>query len=185
MVPLALKYSLPVTLTSNAQTAWPHIHSASWKIHTYHSGDCEVTGMHLLRQPVNFPASVAEDDSLSDCERLIKITQGVQLPVLPTHQSPTSSKMSPWKLWKINSTSMMFVLYEVILRQQAQKPTASPKQPHDFCSSTWRPRKTQQLVFWVLLGRYCTYWFMYDFGRFPFLTLNTSQPFWQLECNKS
>lgn len=38
------------------------------------------------------------------------------------------------------------VLYEVVLRQQAQEPTASPKQPHDFSSSTWRPGKTHSFL---------------------------------------
>lgn len=60
------------------------------KFDTYHSRDCEVTGVHLVSQPVDFPASVAEDDGLSDCERLIEITQCVQLPVLPTNKNKIS-----------------------------------------------------------------------------------------------
>lgn len=58
------------------------------KFDTYHSRDSEVTGVHLVSQPVDFPASVAEDDGLSDRERLIEIAQCVQLPVLPTNKNP-------------------------------------------------------------------------------------------------
>ena len=38
--------------------------------------------MHLLRQPIHLPASVAEDDGLCDRDSLVQITQGVQLPFL-------------------------------------------------------------------------------------------------------
>ena len=38
--------------------------------------------MHLLGQPVDLPAGVAEDNSLSNGECLIEIAQGVQLPLL-------------------------------------------------------------------------------------------------------
>lgn len=38
--------------------------------------------MHLLRQPVDFSPGVEEDDSLGDRQRLIQVTQGVQLPLL-------------------------------------------------------------------------------------------------------
>ena len=36
--------------------------------------------MHLLRQPINLPASVAEDDGLRNRDRLVQIAQSVQLP---------------------------------------------------------------------------------------------------------
>ena len=42
--------------------------------------------MHLLRQPIHLPASVAEDDGLCDRDRLVQITQGVQLPFLLFHR---------------------------------------------------------------------------------------------------
>ena len=38
--------------------------------------------MHLLRQPVNLPASVTEDDGLCDGDRFVKIAQSIQLPFL-------------------------------------------------------------------------------------------------------
>jgi len=38
--------------------------------------------VHLLRQPVHLPASIAEDHGLCDGYRLVQITQGVQLPFL-------------------------------------------------------------------------------------------------------
>ena len=38
--------------------------------------------MHLLRQPVNLPASVTEDDSLCDGDRFVEIAQSIQLPFL-------------------------------------------------------------------------------------------------------
>jgi len=38
--------------------------------------------MHLLRQPIYLPAGVAENDGLSDGDRLVEITQSIQLPFL-------------------------------------------------------------------------------------------------------
>lgn len=38
--------------------------------------------MHLLCQPINFASSVDKDDSLCDGQRLVEITQRVQLPLL-------------------------------------------------------------------------------------------------------
>jgi hypothetical protein len=38
--------------------------------------------VHLLRQPIHLPASVAEDDGLCDGDRLVEIAQSVQLPFL-------------------------------------------------------------------------------------------------------
>lgn len=37
---------------------------------------------HLLRQPVDLPARVAEDDGLRDGQRVVQITQRVELPLL-------------------------------------------------------------------------------------------------------
>lgn len=50
----------------------------------YQSRDCEVSGVHLLGQPVNFSPGVEKDHSLGDCQSFIQITQGVQLPLLST-----------------------------------------------------------------------------------------------------
>ena len=49
---------------------------------TYDGGDGEVAGVHLLREPLDLPARIAEDDGLRDGERLVQIAQGVQLPLL-------------------------------------------------------------------------------------------------------
>ena len=38
--------------------------------------------VHLLRQPVDLPARVAEDDGLRDRQRLVQVAQRVQLPLL-------------------------------------------------------------------------------------------------------
>lgn len=50
----------------------------------YQSWDGEIPGVHLLGEPIHFPARVNEDHSLSDGQSLIEITQRVQLPFL-TH----------------------------------------------------------------------------------------------------
>lgn len=49
---------------------------------TYHGRHREFSRVHLLCQPVNFPPSVAENDSLSDCDSFVKITESIQLPFL-------------------------------------------------------------------------------------------------------
>ena len=49
---------------------------------THHGRDGEVPLVHLLREPVDLPAGVAEDDSLGDGQRLVQVAQGVQLPFL-------------------------------------------------------------------------------------------------------
>jgi hypothetical protein len=38
--------------------------------------------MHLLRQPVNLPAGVTEDDGLCDGDRFVEVAQGIQFPFL-------------------------------------------------------------------------------------------------------
>lgn len=48
----------------------------------HQSGDGEVSGVHLLGQPVHFPPGVDEDDGLSDGQGLVQVTQRVQLPLL-------------------------------------------------------------------------------------------------------
>lgn len=52
----------------------------------YQSRDSEVSRVHLLCQPVDFSPGVEEDDSLGDRQRLVQITQGVQLPLLETEK---------------------------------------------------------------------------------------------------
>lgn len=49
---------------------------------TVHSRDGEVTGSELVREPVNLPTGVAEDDGLGDGDRLVEIREGIQLPLL-------------------------------------------------------------------------------------------------------
>ena len=46
-----------------------------------HGGDGEVTGSELVGEPVDLSAGVAEDDGLSNGDGLVKIGEGVQLPV--------------------------------------------------------------------------------------------------------
>jgi len=49
---------------------------------TVHGGDSEVTSSELVGEPVDLPASVAEDDGLGDGDGLVQVGQGVELPVL-------------------------------------------------------------------------------------------------------
>lgn len=49
----------------------------------YHGGDREVLGVHLLSQPVDLPAGIAEDYSLGDGERLVDVAEGLELPIFP------------------------------------------------------------------------------------------------------
>ena len=48
---------------------------------TVHGRDGEVSVMHLLGEPVDLPPGVAEDDGLSDCQGLVQVAQGVELPL--------------------------------------------------------------------------------------------------------
>ena len=50
-----------------------------------HGGDGEVATLHLLGEPVDLAAGVAEDHSLGDGEGLVEIAEGVKLPVLTLH----------------------------------------------------------------------------------------------------
>lgn len=52
-----------------------------WHI-TVHAADSEVGLAHLVGQPVDLAPGVAEDDSLSDGQCVVEITQSVKLPVL-------------------------------------------------------------------------------------------------------
>jgi len=58
-----------------------HQHFALLLLHiTVHSGDGKLTGMHLLRQPIDLPSRVAEDDGLGNRHRFVQVTECVQLP---------------------------------------------------------------------------------------------------------
>ena len=46
-----------------------------------HGGDSEVTGSELVSEPVDLAAGVAEDDGLGDGDSLVKIGEGVKLPL--------------------------------------------------------------------------------------------------------
>jgi hypothetical protein len=50
------------------------------KIVAYHSRHSEFTRMHLLRQPINLSAGIAENDGLRDGDGLVKITEGIEFP---------------------------------------------------------------------------------------------------------
>lgn len=58
----------------------------------YQSRDGEVSCMHLLCQPIDFSSGVEEDHSLGDGQRLVQITQGVQLPLLERHEKTNHEK---------------------------------------------------------------------------------------------
>mmetsp|Transcript_88339 Transcript_88339/g.142961 ORF Transcript_88339/g.142961 Transcript_88339/m.142961 type:complete len:234 (-) Transcript_88339:621-1322(-) len=51
-----------------------------------HRGHSKVSLAHLVSEPVNLPLRVAEDNSLSDCEGVVKITEGVEFPLLTFHR---------------------------------------------------------------------------------------------------
>mmetsp|Transcript_27262 Transcript_27262/g.80176 ORF Transcript_27262/g.80176 Transcript_27262/m.80176 type:complete len:208 (-) Transcript_27262:727-1350(-) len=50
-----------------------------------HGGAGEIAGVHALREPLHLPPRVGEDDRLGDGERLVEVTERVQLPVLTLH----------------------------------------------------------------------------------------------------
>lgn len=56
---------------------------------SYQSRDGEVSSVHLLRQPVDFSPGVQEDHGLGDGQRLVQITQSVQLPFLEAETDVT------------------------------------------------------------------------------------------------
>lgn len=49
---------------------------------TVHGRDSEVTGSELVGEPVDLPAGVAEDDSLSNGDSLVQVGESIKLPVL-------------------------------------------------------------------------------------------------------
>ena len=63
------------------------------KTHTNDGGDGEVSGVHLLSQPLDLPTSVTEDDSLGDGEGLVQVTQRVQLPLLQQRDVTNCSRI--------------------------------------------------------------------------------------------
>ena len=79
---------------------------------TYHDGTREVPLVHLGGEPVDFPPRVAEDDGLGDGERLVQITQGVQLPLLyhvnSVSVSAIQSKVNRTETDRIVKTSFKF-----------------------------------------------------------------------------
>lgn len=59
------------------------------RLQAYQSRDGEVSGMHLLSQPVYFPPGVDEDDCLCDRQGFIQVAQCVQFPLLQTKLNRT------------------------------------------------------------------------------------------------
>lgn len=49
---------------------------------THHGRDSEISGMHLLCEPINLPPGVDEDHCLGNGQGFIQVTQCVQLPLL-------------------------------------------------------------------------------------------------------
>ena len=49
---------------------------------TDHGRDCELPLVHLLSEPIDLPAGVAENNGLGDGDSLVEITEGVELPLL-------------------------------------------------------------------------------------------------------
>ena len=47
-----------------------------------HGADGEVGVLHFLGQPVDLLLGVAEDDGLGDCEGVVEVDKGVELPLL-------------------------------------------------------------------------------------------------------
>ena len=47
-----------------------------------HGGDREVARLQLVSEPIDFSTGVAEDDGLCDCDSLVEIGEGIQLPIL-------------------------------------------------------------------------------------------------------
>ena len=52
------------------------------RVGSYHGGNSELASVHLFGQQVDLPPSVAENDSLGDRDRLVKIAKRIQFPVL-------------------------------------------------------------------------------------------------------
>ena len=48
---------------------------------THNGRHSEVSSVHLLSQPFDLPAGVAENDGLGDCQGLVQIAEGVQFPL--------------------------------------------------------------------------------------------------------
>lgn len=48
----------------------------------HHGRDGEVSGMHLLGEPIHLPSGVDEDDCLGNGQGFIQVAQCVQLPLL-------------------------------------------------------------------------------------------------------
>ena len=51
----------------------------------HHGRDGEVSGMHLLGEPIHLPSGVDEDDCLGNGQGFIQVAQCVQLPLLSFH----------------------------------------------------------------------------------------------------
>lgn len=66
---------------------------------SYHSRHSEVSGMHPLSEPVNFPPCVDENDCLRDGQGFIQVTQRVQLPFLSTTTRADAQKQSHFYLY--------------------------------------------------------------------------------------
>ena len=51
------------------------------EIFPHHGRDGKVPGVHLLSEPIHLTSGIAENDGLSDGQRLVQIAQRVQFPL--------------------------------------------------------------------------------------------------------
>ena len=66
-----------------SRTEFAHDNVALLLLHlAVHGRHGKVPLVHLFRQPVDFPARVAENDGLSDTQRIVQIAQRIQFPFL-------------------------------------------------------------------------------------------------------
>lgn len=58
------------------------------KSNSYQSRNCEVPGMHFLREPVHLAPCIEKNNCLCDSQSLIQVTKSVQLPLLKSNKIP-------------------------------------------------------------------------------------------------
>lgn len=88
---------------------------------SYQSRDCEVSGVHLLSEPVNFPSCVDENDCLCDGEGFIQVTQCVQLPFLSSTTREDANISNFSKCWAIRPKIYITVFFSKLYQVQGTR----------------------------------------------------------------
>lgn len=103
-------------------------------VHVSMHGDGEVSGMHLLGEPIHLPSGVDEDDCLGNGQGFIQVAQGVtQLPLLSFHIDVELTDTLQCQLFLLDKNSIGSLMNFLVTLSTSECIVADSKPPGCCC----------------------------------------------------